>query len=375
MSANDLRDQTAGGRVSDEARFADKRDSHSKPDSIESMLSHLLRGELRIGQDTLNAFAAKALSGTKDSNVRSVAFSLSDGFVRIAAQLEGAPQRLGATLSLEGFCFEPGQHSLTFRLQSIDDLELRGRLGTLISPLVLLIADSVVGKKMLLRQASRFAESDFLSCTDDLILCNLDNIEQFSRAINAEVGVGPLKIRPFNHVRIRNITIKDQAVVLTPQVKLRGTKQGGVQATNDPGELFNDENKEGLNLSEQDKFAQHYSEKGLIDKVGKVAKDAGLKVIYAALLLFYVLKEGDVPAKTKGIIYAALGYFIFPMDAIADVVPVVGYADDIGVLLLALAACTMYIDDNVKAKARAKLRDWFGEVHEEDLIALEEQIS
>jgi uncharacterized membrane protein YkvA (DUF1232 family) len=58
---------------------------------------------------------------------------------------------------------------------------------------------------------------------------------------------------------------------------------------------------------------------------------------------------------------ASLGYFIMPLDAIADLTPAVGYADDLGVLVLALAAVATYINDNVRQKTALKMQDWFGE--------------
>jgi uncharacterized membrane protein YkvA (DUF1232 family) len=59
--------------------------------------------------------------------------------------------------------------------------------------------------------------------------------------------------------------------------------------------------------------------------------------------------------------YTSLGYFIFPIDAIPDVTPVVGYADDLGTLAAAIATVAVYINDKVKINAANKLRDWFGE--------------
>lgn len=107
-------------------------------------------------------------------------------------------------------------------------------------------------------------------------------------------------------------------------------------------------------------FASHYSSDSFWEKVKKTCAKAGSKVVYTALLLFYALQEPTVPIKAKTTITGALGYFIFPFDAIPDVAPVVGFADDLGVLILALVAVSMHINDNVKAKARSKLKDLFG---------------
>ncbi len=71
--------------------------------------------------------------------------------------------------------------------------------------------------------------------------------------------------------------------------------------------------------------------------------------------------EENTPAWAKATIIGSLGYFIAPLDAIVDLTPVVGYADDLGVLALALATVATYINDEVRDKAALKMQDWFGD--------------
>ena len=66
------------------------------------------------------------------------------------------------------------------------------------------------------------------------------------------------------------------------------------------------------------------------------------------------------PAWAKAIIIGALAYFIMPLDAIPDAIPVAGYSDDLGALSAALAMVAMYITEDVKAQARSKMEEWFG---------------
>jgi uncharacterized membrane protein YkvA (DUF1232 family) len=95
-------------------------------------------------------------------------------------------------------------------------------------------------------------------------------------------------------------------------------------------------------------------------KVGRVARVAGRQVLSPAMLLFYVLKRPDTPAWAKAIVVGALVYFISPFDAIPDVIPVVGYTDDLGVMAGALATVAAFIDEAVKAAADRKLQEWLG---------------
>ncbi len=114
-------------------------------------------------------------------------------------------------------------------------------------------------------------------------------------------------------------------------------------------------------MSENNKFEAAYSDHRFRDKLKRYAKSAGREVVEKALLLFYAAQEEKAPAWAKATIAAALGYFIVPLDAITDLAPAIGYADDLGVLVLAIAAVSRYINDNVRAKTAKRMRAWFGE--------------
>lgn len=122
------------------------------------------------------------------------------------------------------------------------------------------------------------------------------------------------------------------------------------------------------------KYQDHYSEEKLFGKILKFAKSAGIKVVYAVLLLFYALKKPDLPVKVRGTIIGALGYFIFPVDLISDLIPVVGYTDDMALLIAALGITAFYIDDEVKKKAKSKLKDIFGDYNHDELKEVDEKI-
>jgi uncharacterized membrane protein YkvA (DUF1232 family) len=112
---------------------------------------------------------------------------------------------------------------------------------------------------------------------------------------------------------------------------------------------------------DHNEFEQAYSEENFWDKLKRYALIAGREVIEKALLLFYAGQEENAPAWAKATIIGALGYFIAPLDAIVDLTPAVGYADDLGVLALAIAAVATYINDDVRAKTAVKIQEWFGD--------------
>lgn len=122
------------------------------------------------------------------------------------------------------------------------------------------------------------------------------------------------------------------------------------------------------------KYAKDFSEEGFWDKITGVIKSAGLEVIYKALQLYYAMCRPDCPIYIKGVIVAALGYFILPIDLIPDFIPVVGFSDDLAAIGVALVTANAYVDEEVKRQARAKIDDLFGagtsrELEDDDVSA------
>ncbi|MEQ8514141.1 MAG: DUF1232 domain-containing protein [Chromatocurvus sp.] len=111
----------------------------------------------------------------------------------------------------------------------------------------------------------------------------------------------------------------------------------------------------------EESYVDAYSEERLRDKLSRHAVTAGRDVVERALLLYYALQREQTPAWAKATIIGSLGYFITPVDAILDITPGVGYVDDLGVLVFALATVSASIDDVVRQRAAARLRAWFGE--------------
>jgi len=118
----------------------------------------------------------------------------------------------------------------------------------------------------------------------------------------------------------------------------------------------------GVDMPEEPKdYSKDYSEQSFWDKLKKYALAAGKEVISKALVLYYVFNDKDTPAWAKAIILASLGYFISPLDAIPDMTPIVGYADDLGALIAALTAVAANIKKQHSDRAHDKLHEWFRE--------------
>lgn len=120
-----------------------------------------------------------------------------------------------------------------------------------------------------------------------------------------------------------------------------------------------DFDKSKINDKELLKYAYNYSEENLLHKISKFGAHIGLELLYKVAQLWCVLKKPEVPAKDKALIMGALGYLISPLDFIPDLTPVLGYSDDLVAITFALLKVQRYIDDEVKAEAKALLAKVF----------------
>jgi uncharacterized membrane protein YkvA (DUF1232 family) len=122
-------------------------------------------------------------------------------------------------------------------------------------------------------------------------------------------------------------------------------------------------------------YSKAFSDTSLFDKIIKNAQKAGISVVYAGLLLFYTLKKPSIPGWARATIISSLGYFISPIDAIPDLAPVIGYTDDLGVLIVALATVAIFIDEEVKKKSKEKLKGWFRDYNDSAVKDIDDKVN
>jgi uncharacterized membrane protein YkvA (DUF1232 family) len=108
-------------------------------------------------------------------------------------------------------------------------------------------------------------------------------------------------------------------------------------------------------------YANRFSSADFIEKISRIAKRAGAKLVYAALILFYTLQSDKISTKDKAIIIGALGYMISPIDVIPDAIPIAGLTDDMAVLIYVLKKVWVDVDPEIKERARQRLEKWFDE--------------
>ena len=145
---------------------------------------------------------------------------------------------------------------------------------------------------------------------------------------------------------------------LSTKKKIHQDKESSIMKKNRPENIEN--------------YQKYYSESGLFAKIGKVCRKAGMKAIYMALLLYYVLVDENTPLKHKATLLGALGYFILPIDLIPDFLPIAGFTDDIAPLTACIHTVRSNITPSVKAKAADKLNDWFTDVEYSKIEEIDE---
>jgi uncharacterized membrane protein YkvA (DUF1232 family) len=72
---------------------------------------------------------------------------------------------------------------------------------------------------------------------------------------------------------------------------------------------------------------------------------------------YYCALDKQTPLRAKGILLAALGYFVLPADTIPDVIFGLGFTDDVAVLTAALAAIRAHLKPAHRLAAREALTE------------------
>ncbi|ADM71691.1 DUF1232 domain-containing protein [Paenibacillus peoriae] len=89
--------------------------------------------------------------------------------------------------------------------------------------------------------------------------------------------------------------------------------------------------------------------KGFFNKVKSTA--GKVPFVKDAVAMYYCAIDPETPLYAKGVAFGALAYFISPLDAISDVIPMLGFTDDAGVVLAALKVLDMHIKPVHREKA------------------------
>jgi uncharacterized membrane protein YkvA (DUF1232 family) len=76
-----------------------------------------------------------------------------------------------------------------------------------------------------------------------------------------------------------------------------------------------------------------------------------------ARMVWGILRDPRTPIGLKGMMAAALAYVVFPVDLVPDVIPILGQADDLTILLLVLDMFIQNAPAEVRAEHAARARN------------------
>jgi uncharacterized membrane protein YkvA (DUF1232 family) len=82
-----------------------------------------------------------------------------------------------------------------------------------------------------------------------------------------------------------------------------------------------------------------------------------MPLAHETVAMYFCLLDRTTPVWVKATAAAALAYFILPLDAIPDLLPIVGLSDDASVLAAALAAIATHITEEHRTRARVWMED------------------
>lgn len=98
-------------------------------------------------------------------------------------------------------------------------------------------------------------------------------------------------------------------------------------------------------------------ESDMREKFWRTAKRAARQVPFMdeVVAAYYCALDRKTPMRAKGILLAALGYFVLPADTIPDFVLGLGFTDDIAVLTAAITTVRAHITPAHRIAARETL--------------------
>jgi uncharacterized membrane protein YkvA (DUF1232 family) len=105
-------------------------------------------------------------------------------------------------------------------------------------------------------------------------------------------------------------------------------------------------------------YSSYYAKEEFWPLIKKLVKAQLKPVAIAALTLFFMLEDPNVPKWAKSTIYGALGYLAYIFDFIPDFTPAMGYVDDAIVLKQTLVVLAVYVEEEHKEKAEATWEKW-----------------
>lgn len=114
--------------------------------------------------------------------------------------------------------------------------------------------------------------------------------------------------------------------------------------------------------------------KSIFQYIKSKASSLGQGLAYSVFLMYYAWKNPETPAWAKRIILGSIAYLLAPIDSIPDLTPFIGFTDDLSILSVSLMAIGYYVNDEVKAKAKAAMNKHFESVDDQSLLEIDDKL-
>jgi len=119
------------------------------------------------------------------------------------------------------------------------------------------------------------------------------------------------------------------------------------KASVDPGDF----------VGHDDEANERAAREGFVAKAKRHLKR--LPMAESTVAMYFCMLDPKTPMWVKATVAAALAYFILPLDAIPDLMPLVGFSDDASVLAAAFTAVSAHVTEAHRVSAR----EWMSHEH------------
>ncbi|PSB00748.1 YkvA family protein [Merismopedia glauca] len=111
--------------------------------------------------------------------------------------------------------------------------------------------------------------------------------------------------------------------------------------------------------SQKEPEKMEYSDDKFWEKMREFGLQAGKGLVEQAFTMWYIMHDSNIPTQAKLIVGGALAYWILPVDMVPDILPVVGFTDDLPIIGSAFASIAMNITPDIIANARQQTEALF----------------
>jgi uncharacterized membrane protein YkvA (DUF1232 family) len=91
----------------------------------------------------------------------------------------------------------------------------------------------------------------------------------------------------------------------------------------------------------------------------RLLRRAGRTIARPVLQCYELLIDGSTPHQARLTVLAALTYLLVPLDLIPDLLPVVGFSDDLVAITTLLGVLGRYRTPSIRQRAKRRLDRWF----------------